>query len=171
MQDRLVAADASPLIGMAAAGAFDLLRALFGTVTVTRVVLEEIAAGGTRPGAREVSAATRSGWITVAPAPIEMWDLAELGPGEASTIALALRRSGPSLVLMDDAAGRARAEALGLTVRGLPDVLLAAKRARLVDALGPLLRRLAARDFVLAEEAVRAALEAAGEMTRPTPLL
>ena len=38
MAERLVAADASPLIGLAAAGAFDLLRKLFGRVTVTAEV-------------------------------------------------------------------------------------------------------------------------------------
>jgi len=45
MAKRLVAADASPLIGLAAAGAFSLLRDLFGRVTVTEAVRDEVQAG------------------------------------------------------------------------------------------------------------------------------
>ena len=46
MDARLVAADASPLIGQAAAGAFGVLHKLFGTVTVAAVVPDD--AGDTR---------------------------------------------------------------------------------------------------------------------------
>jgi predicted nucleic acid-binding protein len=38
MADSFVAADASPLIGLATAGAFHLLKELFGRVTVTPAV-------------------------------------------------------------------------------------------------------------------------------------
>lgn len=51
MAERLVAADASPLIGLAAAGAFDLLHRLFDRVTVTAAVRDEVIAGG-RPAGR-----------------------------------------------------------------------------------------------------------------------
>lgn len=161
--DKLVAADASPLIGLAAAGAFDLLRALYGTVTITRTVREEIGAGGSLPGSRELEAAMREGWLRVAPAPMETWKFADLGAGEASTIALALRHGGACLVLMDDAAGRERAAALGLEVVDLPGLLLAAKRAGLIDRVGPLLERLSRRGFVVRREVVRTVLAEAGE--------
>ena len=52
MAERLVAADACPLIGLAAAGAFDLLGRLFDRVTVTDAVRDEVLAGGGRPSAR-----------------------------------------------------------------------------------------------------------------------
>lgn len=48
MAERFVVADASPLIGLAAAGAFDPLRRLFGRVTVTAAVRDEVLAGGGR---------------------------------------------------------------------------------------------------------------------------
>jgi hypothetical protein len=129
----LVVADASPLIGLAGVDAFDVLRQLFGTVTITRIVKDEVAAGGTLPGARELDAAMRQGWIRVAPTPPETWTFASLGAGEASTIALALQHAGAALVLMDDTLGREQAVALGLKVTDLPGVLHAAKRARLID--------------------------------------
>jgi len=125
-----VVADASPLIGLAAARAFHVLRELYGTVTITRLVKDEVAGHTDRPGARELTAAMREGWIRVAPAPPETWTFPSLDPGEASTIALARERPG-ALVLMDDALGREQAAALGLEALKTADVLLAAKRAGL----------------------------------------
>jgi hypothetical protein len=163
MVDRLVAADASPLIGLATADAFELLRALYGTVTITRTVKDEVTAGGDLPGARELESAMREGWIRVAPTPMETWKFASLSAGEASTIALALQHGPAALVLMDDTLGREQARALGLDVLDLAGLLLAAKRARLINDVRPLLERLARRGFTLRDDSIRAALTDAGE--------
>src|SRR5688500_13623243 len=112
---RFVAADASPLIGLAAAGVFTVLHELFGTVTITRLVKDEVTARGRRPGAPELDAAMREGWVRVAATPIETWHLEQIDAGEASTIALASQHEG-ALVLMDDARGRAQAADRGLEV-------------------------------------------------------
>jgi predicted nucleic acid-binding protein len=165
---RFVAADASPLIGFAAAGVFAVLRELFGTVTITRLIKDEVTARSALPGARELDAAMREGWIRGAPAPLETWRFAGIDAGEASTIALAEQHAG-ALVLMDDALGRAQAVALGLEVLDTAGLLLAAKRAHLVDAVRPLVATLARRGFTLPEDARLALLEAAGELPRVTP--
>ncbi|HEY8518865.1 MAG TPA: DUF3368 domain-containing protein [Gammaproteobacteria bacterium] len=163
MEKTLIVADASLLIGLAAAGAFDLLRRLYGTLLITRLVKDEVTAGAGLPGAQELDAAMRSGWIRVAPTPPETWTIAGLDAGEASTIALASQHAGTAKVLIDDALGRDRAAALGLEVVGLAGVLLAAKRAKLIGDVRPFLDRLARRGFTLPHEAMRAALEEAGE--------
>jgi uncharacterized protein len=126
-----VVSDASPLIALAVAGAFEALAGLFGTLTITRLVKNEVSARPDRPGARELEAALRAGWIRVAPTPLDTWRLSQIDAGEASTIALALERNG-ALVLMDDALGREQALALGLEVMDSAGVLLAAKQARLI---------------------------------------
>jgi predicted nucleic acid-binding protein len=159
---RFVVADSSPLIGLAAAGVFNVLRELFGTVMVTRLVKEEVTRGAELPGASELDDALRSGWIRVAPTPLETWRFAELDAGEASTIALAARHDG-ALVLMDDLRGRAEAAALGLEVLDVAALLLAAKRAGLVGPLRPLVARLAKRGFTLHEDARSALLRDAGK--------
>jgi predicted nucleic acid-binding protein len=159
---RFVAADASPLIGLATAGALHLLRELFGTVTISRLVKEEVTGHPKRPGARELDVAMREGWVRVAPAPLTTWQLSGLDSGEASTLALAAEHEG-ALVLMDDAQGRAQAAALGLDVLDLAGVLLAAKRAQLVPAVRPLLARLARRGFTMPKDARRNLLRDAGE--------
>jgi predicted nucleic acid-binding protein len=159
---RPVVADASPLIGLATAGAFDVLRELFGTVTITRLVKDEVTGRGDLPGAAELEAAMRAGWIRVAPTPLDTWGFAQLDSGEASTIAFALQRE-HALLLMDDVRGREQAAALGLEALGVADVLLAAKRARLLRAVRPLLDRLARRGFTIPANALRETLAEAGE--------
>ena len=157
-----IAADASPLIGLAAAGAFDLLRELFGTVTITRLVKDEVTARAALPGARELDAAMRAGWVRVAPTPLETWRFVQLDAGEASTIALAAQHEA-ALVLMDDVLGRAQAAELNLEVMDVAGLLLAAKRAGLIDAVQPLVARLAHRGFTIPVEARHTLLRDAGE--------
>ena len=159
---RFVAADASPLIGLANAGALHLLRELFGTVTISRLVKDEVTGDPKRPGARELDSAMREGWVRVAPAPLTTWRLSGLDSGEASTLALAAEQEG-ALVLMDDAQGRAQAAALGLEVLDLAGVLLAAKRAQLVPSVRPLLTRLVRRGFTMPKDTRRELLSEAGE--------
>ena len=163
MAERLVAADASPLIGLAAAGAFDLLRSLFGRVTVTAEVRDEVLAGGGQPGARELSQAIEEGWIEVATAEPAPGAFPDLDAGEASTLVLASGRLGPCLVLMDEPLGRAHARLQGVAVTGLAGILLAARRAGLVPSIRPYFERLERSDFRLSEEVIRTVLEQAGE--------
>ncbi len=121
MDTRLVAADASPLIGLAAAGAFDLLTS-FGTVTVTAVVRDEVLAGDDLPGAAELAEAVRAGWIQVVDAEADTTAVGDLDTGEASTLTSALQHPGPCLVVLEEALGRWHANARGLTVTGLAGV-------------------------------------------------
>ena len=162
LMTRFVVADASPLIGLATAGALHLLRELYGTVTITRLVKDEVTGDPTRQGARELDTAMREGWVRVAPAPPETWRLAGLDSGEASTLALAAQQEG-ALVLIDDAQGRAQAASLGLEVLDLAHVLLAAKRAGLVTAVRPLLARLVRAGFTMPKDARRDLLRDVGE--------
>lgn len=146
---RFVTADASPLIALAAAEVFHALSPLYGTVTITRAVKDEVMVDAALPGAGELDAALRAGWIRVSPTPLETWRFAELGAGEASTIALALQHAETALVLMDDALGVAQARALGLSVVGIVGVLHAARGEGLIQDPERLIERLARRGFVV----------------------
>jgi len=163
-EKRLVLSDASPLIGLAAAGGFGLLRGLFGKITVTRTVQREIAAGKGLPGASDVAGAIRARWVRVIKDPAPDERLAELDPGEASTLAAAVASKAECLVLMDDPLGRRHAEELGVAVTGTAGVLLIAKKRRLVRAVRPFFVTLAlTSDFRLSAEVVKAVLAEAGE--------
>jgi predicted nucleic acid-binding protein len=163
MAKGLVAVDASPLIGLAAAGDFDLLRRLFGKLTITRAVYGEVLAGGDLPGATELAEAIAAGWIEVVRNPPRAKQFPDLGAGEASTLALAMTYDGSRLVVMDELIARAHARELGIPVTGLAGVLLAAKQAGYVKKVRSLFERLAAQDFRISEEVVRGILESAGE--------
>ena len=163
MAEPLVVADASPLIGLAAAGAFDLLHRLFDRITVTAAVRDEVLAGGGRPGTREVSEAIANGWIEVAAVRLDREHFADLGAGEASTLTLAINHPGRCLVLMDEPLGRVHARTHGIAVTGLAGVLLAAKRAGFISSVSQYLGRLEASNFRLSDEVIRTILEQAGE--------
>ena len=106
MAKELVISDASTMIGLASAEAFDLLCQLFGEVVVTTVVRDEVLAGGDRPDVRELTGAVADGWIKVIHVrPIAALS-ASLDVGEATTLTPASEHSGLSLVLMDEAIGR-----------------------------------------------------------------
>lgn len=163
MAERLVAADASPLIGLAAAGAFHLLRTLFDQITVTAAVRAEVLAGGQLPGAAELAEAIRDGWINVVDVPPDLTTFANLGAGEASTLTLAHRHAGPCLVLMDEPAGRSYAQRHEITVTGLAGMLVAAKNARLVHSVRPLLERARVSGFRLSDGLISTILVQAEE--------
>jgi predicted nucleic acid-binding protein len=160
---RLVVVDTSALIGLAAAGEFQLLPRLFGSVVITAAVRAEVLAAPELPGARDVRRAAHEGWLTTLDPPDFGEDLAALGEGEASVIALALQHVGPSLVVLDDAAARLRAEDVGLPVVGVLGVLIAAKRRGYLDLVGPRLERLAEHGFRVSPDLVRSVLSEVGE--------
>lgn len=142
---------------------FDLLRELFGSVTVTATVRREVLAGKGRPGERELREAIRAGWVQVQrdrhPGPT----LTDLDRGEATTLAAATPLGARCLVLLDDPLARQRARALGLRIAGTAGVLLIAKKRRLIPAVRPLLEALMNQDFRLSVEVVATVLEDAGE--------
>ena len=166
---RVVLSDASPLIALAAAGAFDLLRELSGAVTVTATVRREVLAGKGRPGEPELRAAIRAGWIYVQRDHRPDPTLADLDEGEATTLAAAAALGTGCLVLIDDPVGRQRARALGLPIAGTAGVLITAKKRGLIPAVRPLLEALMNADFRLSHQVVTTVLEEAGEAldTRP----
>jgi uncharacterized protein len=152
--DRLVLADSSPLIALAAVGAFDLLRRLFGEVSVAASVRDEVMVRPDLPGAHELSQAIDDGCISVRPDPEIGSDLVDLGPGESSTLALARDHPGPCLVLLDDAVARARARQLGVAAIGTAGIVLAALQADIITEVRPVLDRLRFAGFRISDEVV-----------------
>ena len=163
MAERLVAVDASPLIGLAKAGAFGLLRGLFGTIAVTRVVRDEVLAREDLPGAPELRSAIDARWVEVRAADADAEAFGDLDAGESSTLVLARAHRGRCLVVMDESLGRSHAEKPGIPVVGVAGILLAAKREGLLDAVGPIPDELDRSGFRLSRNVVEVVLKDAGE--------
>jgi uncharacterized protein len=133
----IVLADSSPLITLARARHFELLREFYGEVAVSREVYDEITvAGAGLPGADEV---LRANWIRVQPIPSRPSSevkaaCAGLGRGELSIICLASALTA-DLVLIDEERARRAAKMVGLAVAGSIAVLERAASIGRVDDL------------------------------------
>ncbi len=129
--------NASPLISLARIGKLDLLRHLYGELTIPSAVWQEVVIEGVgQPGASDVEAAA---WIkrrAVTNRELVRALQQELDAGEAEAIALALE-IGAELLLMDERLGRETARHLGLRYTGLIGILIEAKRKDLVGAVKP----------------------------------
>ena len=154
----------SPLTNLAAIGQFDLLRQLYGRLLIAEAVWDELNAEGRAwPGRVEVAAAD---WIERRAAqnrPLVTALRERLDPGEAETIALAVERSAP-FVLMDEKEGRHAARRFGLKTVGVVGVLLEAKARGLIAEVGPPLERLRQEaGFYLSDRVIRDARAFCGE--------
>jgi hypothetical protein len=156
-----VIADTSPLQYLFQVGLVELLQDLFETVHVPEAVRDELQVG--RSLGFDVPDPADYAWMTVrsttrAPA-LERFDL---GPGEHAALSLALEL-GEGLVLLDDAAARAAANALKLSTTGTLGILLLAKERGLIVAVAPVLAELARHGFRVTEAVRSRILQLASE--------
>jgi len=162
-----VISDSSPLIYLSKLGRFDLLRSLYGSLIVPKAVWDEIVLGGTGLAeADNLRRAKDQGWVRIEsagaiPAAAAL-RLRALDPGEAEAICLALQLR--LILLIDEAAGRAVAQELGVEVTGTVGVLARATRNGLLPTLrGELDRLKAETTFRISWDLYRAAVESVGE--------
>jgi predicted nucleic acid-binding protein len=151
----LVVADCSPLIYLSRIQLLHILPTLFDQIVVPKVVWDETVEG--RPSAPGVAPLREADWIRVVDNPAAPPDLGlDSGETAAILVAEALRAD---LLLIDERAGRAVAQARGLVVRGTLGVLVQARQSGVLPALKPALEALVAEGFRIAPALMRQALE------------
>ena len=158
----IVVSDTSPILSLALIGRLELLRDLYGTITIPEAVRSEISATA-QGGAREVAQAD---WIIIQPidpgAVLKLL-LREVDQGEAEAIGLALKLNA-DVLLIDERKARHLAAYLEIGVVGLLEVLLEAKQHQLITSVKPLLDDLIARArFRLSHKLYQRTLFTAGE--------
>jgi predicted nucleic acid-binding protein len=158
--NRLVVADAGPLIALARLGSLALLPGLFSQALITPQVLAECEARHDRNEGAAIRAAISTGSLRLQapPTPLPGWGV---DPGESSAIALALQTGAG--VLMDDRAGRNVARTLGLDVIGTAGLLVLAKRRGQISAVRGHLEFLVDSGYFLGPQVVAEVLGLAGE--------
>jgi predicted nucleic acid-binding protein len=148
-----VISNSSCLIALSAIGQLELLKQLFGRITVPEAV------------AREVQSASLPSWIQTAICPanrtLEAIRL-DLGQGESEAIALALDLSA-DLIILDDKKARRAAKRLHLAVTGTVGITLLAKERQLIPLIQPVLDKLTATAFHISPALYREALRLAAE--------
>lgn len=133
---KVVVADTSPINYLVLIDCVDILRRLYTRIVIPEEVFSELTDVGAPP---QVAAwiRTQPPWIEVRSVPIDGSLLleaseSELDAGEVAAIQLALAEH-DSLLLIDEAAGRAVASRLGVANTGTLGVLLAGTREGMVD--------------------------------------
>lgn len=135
----IVVSNTSPIFYLSTIGQLDLLRQLYAEIVIPKTVLNEITnVGNTDVSARVVPTLS---WMKTQSATDQTFVntlRAEIDPGEAEAIALAVELNADRL-LMDERLGRAAAMRAGLKVTGVLGILIAAKRNNLIQEVKPLL--------------------------------
>jgi len=135
----IVVSDTSPVLNLARIGRLNLLPSLYKQVLIPSKVFEELSASKhDLPPAIDLAVEP---WLIVASANNQqrVQELcAELDPGEAEAIVLAIERRA-DLLLVDERRARRTAADAGITVTGLLGVVARAKAAGLIDSAKPVL--------------------------------
>lgn len=162
-RSRLIVADAGPLLVLSRIGELGLLPGIFGDVSITHVVRDELIHGGNFPGQDDIASALAD-WLRVREVDCGSWlpMNPDLDPGETSSIFLAEQVPG-SLLIIDDKAGRQEAATRGLAFVGLVGVLREAKIRNLIPAIGPMLTALCASGYYLSDSLMCKVLAAVDE--------
>lgn len=174
---RIVIADAGPLIALARVDRLGLLPRLFGSVTVTSWVLDEVLQGGEFTDSERLRAASQQPWFhTTEPTHLrvddwqeacrELMNLHQIDMGEATAMVLAQQlttQGDATLLLIDDTRGRNAARHAGLALIGTAGLLVLAKQALAIEAVRPLLLALRQQGYYLSDTLIAAACIQAGE--------
>jgi uncharacterized protein len=129
----IVISDNSVLSCLAEMGELDLLRRLYGKVTITETIRRE-AVHPSAPENLRVLISEMPDWISVVPVEVPYLEETDaLDAGEASAITLAWAHRDASLLVLDEKRGRKVASALGLRITGTAGLLTDAAEAGLID--------------------------------------
>jgi predicted nucleic acid-binding protein len=129
----IVVADTGPLNYLILIGQIDILPSLYTEVMIPPAVQDEMLHSSAPPSVRN--------WITDPPTWLEVRTPGRvdtvvstaLDDGEREAISLLLHLGSPSLLLIDEAQGRAEAKRFGIEVIGTLGILLFAHRRGLLD--------------------------------------
>lgn len=129
----IVISDNSVLSCLAEIGELDMLRVLYGKVSITETIRLEAVHPGAPEGLRTLIAEMPD-WILVVPDEMPyLEETAALDAGEASAITLAWEHRDDSLLVIDEKRGRKVASTLGLRFTGTAGLLTDAAAAGLID--------------------------------------
>lgn len=143
-----VISDTSPLQYLFQTGLLDVLKMLYGKITIPEAVADELEVGRLR--AIYLPEISSIDWITITrPRGQRLLPLApDLGSGEREAIALAVETE-DSLLILDDALARRHARLLGVKMTGTLGILLKAKQKGYLQRIDTVLDHLEELGFHL----------------------
>jgi predicted nucleic acid-binding protein len=156
-----VVSNTTPILSLLKIGKLELLRELYGVISIPKAVYHEIEAGKGKAFYTDLS---KINWIEIEEvhSPSAKLYLFDLDDGEAETLLLAQEKAA-DLVIIDEKCGRRYAKMMDIPLTGTIGVLLKAKEKGLVSAIGPLLEELCAKNSWINDDLIKQVLAVAGE--------
>ena len=155
-----VIVNSTPVIGLANIGKLDVLRQMYGTITIPQAVFDEIKSPSVQ---RQVNA--NRDWIRVEQindASQKQMYRAKLHAGEVEVMILAQEKKA-DLVILDDNAAKKTAKFLGLRVIGTLGILVLAKKRGYIKEVSPILDALKRDGFFVSDDLCDLVLRQADE--------
>lgn len=155
-----VIVNSTPVIGLANIGRLDVLRQMYGTITIPQAVFDEIKSPSVQ---RQVNA--NRDWIRVEQindASQKQMYRAKLHAGEVEVMILAQEKKA-DLVILDDNAAKKTAKFLGLRVIGTLGILVLAKKRGYIKEVSPVLDALKRDGFFVSDDLCDLVLRQADE--------
>ena len=148
----IIVSDTSCLILLEKIGETDLLKSLFGSVTITQIIANEF--GKVIPDFIQIENPKNLIYQRI----LESF----LDPGEASAIALAIEKN-DCLLILDDYKGRREAQQLKLKYTGTIGILVMAKEKGYINSLSKILDKIKKTNFRISEKIIKEAIIKSGE--------
>ena len=147
---RKVIVNSTPLIGLCKIDRLDILRKMYGEITIPKAVFDEVTEKDDDVKAKILDAY----WIhveTISEQKSKKMYKAKLHDGEVEVMILAQEHVGEHLVIIDDGAARKTAEYLGLVITGTIGVLIKAKNKGLISKVMPIILELEKQGIYFSE--------------------
>ena len=140
---KTIVSDTSCLILLDKIKQLDLLKALFGKITVTQLVADEF--GKKLPDFIQIENPQNLTYQKILESFVDI--------GEASVLALAIEKK-ECLLIIDDNKGRREAKQLDLTFTGTIGILIIAREKGLIKSLSEILEKIKKTDFRISESII-----------------
>lgn len=155
-----VIVNSTPVIALANIGRLDLLRQMYGNITIPQAVFDEIISPSVQKQVRQ-----NHDWIHVErikdTSQKQMYR-AKLHAGEVEVMILAQEQSA-DLVILDDNAAKKTAKYLGLRMIGTLGILVLAKKKGFIKEVSPMLDALKRDGFFVSDDLCDLVLKQASE--------
>lgn len=148
---KITVSDTSTLILFYKIDALEILKKVFGQITITQTVLKEL----NKP---------IPDWVNVAQPQSNLYKalLGFLDPGEASSIALALENK-QALLIIDELKGRKTARELNIKITGALGILILAKKKGYIHSVKAIIDKILKTNFRISKKLIERTLIIADE--------
>jgi predicted nucleic acid-binding protein len=154
--------NASPVILLAKAGVIDLLPKACDELVIPFSVVREVSTGKSSDAGRAWLGGNGSRYIVDSPDIPSQLKEADLGQGEAEVLAWAMAHVG-FVAVLDDRQGRSWAKRLNVPLIGSLGAIVFLKERGLISSARPAIEKIRTAGGYVSEQAIMAALRAAGE--------